>query len=70
MSDDADKSYALRLPMWLYKDIEKLAQREMRSVNNMINVLLREATAERGVERRDEAEGEHKKPEPTRGAAD
>lgn len=70
MSDDADKAYALRLPMWLYKDIEKLAQREVRSVNNMINVLLREAIAERGVGRRDEDDGEHKKPEPTRGAAD
>ncbi|MCG8346496.1 MAG: hypothetical protein MI924_01785 [Chloroflexales bacterium] len=46
---DADKAYALRLPMWLYKDIEKLAQREMCSVNNMMTVLLREAVAERGM---------------------
>ncbi|MBC8162573.1 MAG: toxin-antitoxin system HicB family antitoxin [Roseiflexaceae bacterium] len=61
MSDDADRAYALRLPMWLYKDIEKLAQREMRSVTNMIAVLLRKAIAERGMGPKDETNGEHQK---------
>jgi hypothetical protein len=56
--------------MWLYRNIEKLTQREVRSVNNVIDVLLREAIAERGAVRRDEADGELRKPEPTRGAAD
>ena len=47
MSDTADKTYALRLPMWLYKDVEELAQDEMRSVKNMIAVLLLDAVVMR-----------------------
>lgn len=59
MRDDADKAYALRLPMWLYKAIEQLAAREMRSVNNMITVILREAVVARGMGQKDTADGEH-----------
>ena len=49
MSDTStnEKAYALRLPQWLYGQIEKLAREEMRSVNNMLVVLLREAVERR-----------------------
>lgn len=43
------KAFALRLDPALHTSIERMAARELRSVNAEIEVLLREALARRGV---------------------
>ena len=50
------KSFLLRLDPAVWAALERLAQRELRSVNAQIEFLLREALARRGTEpkRRDD----------------
>ncbi len=45
------KSFLLRLPPELWKELEKWAADELRSVNGQIEYLLRQAVAKRRVER-------------------
>jgi hypothetical protein len=45
------KSFLLRLPPELWKELEKWAADELRSVNGQIEYLLRQAVARRRVER-------------------
>jgi hypothetical protein len=44
---DERKSFLLRLPPGLWKELEKWAAAELRSVNGQIEFLLREAVARR-----------------------
>lgn len=46
----AKKAFALRLDPAVHSAIERLAAAELRSANAEIEVLLREALAERGIE--------------------
>ncbi|MEM7666768.1 MAG: toxin-antitoxin system HicB family antitoxin [Pseudomonadota bacterium] len=46
----AKKAFALRLDPAVHAAIERLAAAELRSANAEIEVLLREALAERGIE--------------------
>jgi hypothetical protein len=43
------KAFALRLDPALYETVERLAARELRSVNAELEMLLREALARRGI---------------------
>lgn len=43
------KAFALRLDPALYEMVERLAARELRSVNSELEMLLREALARRGI---------------------
>ena len=43
------KAFALRLDPALYETVERLAARELRSVNSELEMLLREALARRGI---------------------
>ena len=43
------KAFALRLDPVLYETVERLAARELRSVNAELEVLLREALQRRGI---------------------
>jgi hypothetical protein len=45
----ARKAFLLRLDPGVWVEIERLAQRELRSVNAQIEFLLRDALARRGV---------------------
>ena len=47
MAGDERKPFLLRLPPALWKDLEKWAADELRSVNGQIEYLLREAVAKR-----------------------
>jgi hypothetical protein len=47
MPSDERKSFLLRLPPPLWKDLEKWAADELRSVNGQIEFVLREAVAKR-----------------------
>ena len=47
MSGGERKPFLLRLPPELWKDLEKWAADELRSVNGQIEYLLREAVAKR-----------------------
>lgn len=49
MADDR-KSFLLRLPPGLWKELEKWAAADLRSVNGQIEFLLREAVAKRKSE--------------------
>jgi hypothetical protein len=50
------KSFLLRLPPELWKELEKWAADELRSVNGQIEYLLRQAVARRRGRARDEEE--------------
>lgn len=43
------KAYLLRIDPAVWVEVERLAQRELRSVNAQIEFLLRDALAQRGV---------------------
>ena len=43
------KAFLLRLDPAVWSELERLAQRELRSVNAQIEFLLRDALAERGI---------------------
>jgi hypothetical protein len=47
---DERKSFLLRLPPGLWKELEKWASADLRSVNGQIEYLLREAVARRKAE--------------------
>jgi hypothetical protein len=49
MPQSSKKAFALRLDPALHAVVERMAARELRSVNAEIEVLLREALARRGV---------------------
>jgi hypothetical protein len=49
MPQSSKKAFALRLDPTLHAMVERMAARELRSVNAEIEVLLREALARRGV---------------------
>jgi len=49
MPQSPRKAFALRLDPVLYEMVERIAARELRSVNAEIEVLLREALARRGI---------------------
>jgi hypothetical protein len=49
MPQAAKKAFALRLDPALYEMVERLAARELRSVNAELEVLLREALQRRGI---------------------
>jgi hypothetical protein len=44
------KAYLLRIDPELWAEIERLAQTELRSVNGLVEYLLREALARRGIQ--------------------
>jgi hypothetical protein len=48
------KSFLLRLPPELWKELEKWAADELRSVNGQIEYVLRQAVAKRKVKRKGE----------------
>ena len=48
------KSFLLRLPPELWKELEKWAADELRSVNGQIEYLLRQAVARRNADERKE----------------
>ena len=49
MPQSPKKAFALRLDPALYEMVERLAARELRSVNSELEMLLREALARRGI---------------------
>lgn len=49
MPQSTKKAFALRLDPSLYEAVERLAARELRSVNAELEMLLREALARRGI---------------------
>ncbi|MBE5074463.1 Arc family DNA-binding protein [Erythrobacteraceae bacterium E2-1 Yellow Sea] len=49
MPQSSRKAFALRLDPALHDVVERLAASELRSVNNEIEILLREALAKRGI---------------------
>lgn len=49
MPQSPKKAFALRLDPALHEAVERMAARELRSVNAEIEMLLREALARRGV---------------------
>ena len=49
MPQSPRKAFALRLDPALYEAVERLAARELRSVNAELEMLLREALARRGI---------------------
>ena len=49
MPQSPKKAFALRLDPALYDAVERLAARELRSVNAELEMLLREALARRGI---------------------
>jgi hypothetical protein len=50
------KSFLLRLPPELWKELERWAADELRSVNGQIEYVLRQAVAKRKARSRDDAE--------------
>lgn len=56
MAAPPKKAFALRLDPELHAAIERLAARDLRSVNAEIEFLLREALARRGVRLKDDAD--------------
>jgi hypothetical protein len=52
------KSFLLRLPPELWKELEKWAADELRSVNGQIEYLLRQAVARRKADPRNSGEGD------------
>jgi hypothetical protein len=52
------KSFLLRLPPELWKELERWAADELRSVNGQIEYLLRQAVARRKAEQRQSGEGD------------
>ncbi len=49
MASPGKKSYPLRIDPALWEELQRLASRDLRSVNAEIEILLREALARRGV---------------------
>lgn len=49
MAQAPKKAFPLRLDPSLYEAVERLAARELRSVNAELEMLLREALAKRGI---------------------
>jgi hypothetical protein len=47
MANEARKPFLLRIPADLWKDLEKWAADELRSVNGQIEYVLRQAVSER-----------------------
>jgi hypothetical protein len=64
MASPGKKAYPLRIDPALWEELQRLASRDLRSVNAEIEFLLREGLARRGVKPRDDrdagpdAEGE------------
>jgi hypothetical protein len=64
MASPGKKAYPLRIDPALWEELQRLASRDLRSVNAEIEFLLREGLARRGVKVRDDrdagpgAEGE------------
>lgn len=52
---DERKSILLRIPPALAEQVGRLAQKDLRSVNAQIEVLLREALRARGIRQREES---------------
>jgi len=55
MAGGARKSFLLRLPPDLWKELEKWAADELRSVNGQIEYLLRQAVAKRKTAAKEES---------------
>ena len=49
MASPSKKAYPLRLDPALWEALQRLADAELRSVNSQIEVLLRDALAQRGI---------------------
>lgn len=54
MASPGKKAYPLRIDPALWEELQRLAARDLRSVNAEIEFLLREALARRGVKPRDD----------------
>ena len=54
MASPGKKAYPLRIDPALWEELQRLAARDLRSVNAEIEFLLREGLARRGVKLRDE----------------
>jgi hypothetical protein len=61
MASPGKKAYPLRIDPALWEELQRLASRDLRSVNAEIEFLLREGLARRGVKVRD-ARGDGKEP--------
>jgi hypothetical protein len=58
MASPGKKAYPLRIDPALWEELQRLAARDLRSVNAEIEFLLREGLARRGVKLRDERDHE------------
>lgn len=58
MASPGKKAYPLRIDPALWEELQRLAARDLRSVNAEIEFLLREGLARRGVKLRDERDPE------------
>ena len=59
----ARKSFLLRVDPGLWSELERLAQRELRSVNAQVEFLLRDALAKRGIRARPDRAYKPEEPE-------
>ncbi|KQV80313.1 hypothetical protein ASD15_15760 [Massilia sp. Root351] len=57
MASPGKKAYPLRIDPALWDEIQRLAARDLRSVNAEIEFLLREGLARRGVKLKDDGNG-------------
>ncbi|MEO7495548.1 MAG: hypothetical protein ABIT83_24440 [Massilia sp.] len=64
MASPGKKAYPLRIDPALWEQLQRLAARDLRSVNAEIEFLLREGLARRGIKIRDDGDGGH---EPAQG---
>ncbi len=58
MASPGKKAYPLRIDPALWEELQRLAARDLRSVNAEIEFLLREGLARRGVKPREDKRGD------------
>jgi hypothetical protein len=61
MASPGKKAFPLRIDPALWEHLQRLAARDLRSVNAEIEFLLREGLAKRGIKIKDDAAGEPEK---------
>jgi len=63
MASPGKKAYPLRIDPALWEELQRLASRDLRSVNAQIEFLLREGLARRGVKVKEDGDAEKGAPE-------